>query len=388
MMNYKNAMVLVAIMVVVGAQAESISHGGTTINMDFVDIGYIGNSPDSPSGYGAVDYNYRIGKYEVMASQWAAVITADSNVGNAGSWSGAQPTASSSWYEAARFCNWLTTGDAYTGIYQFDGSGVLTGYDRTYRNGNGVAYVLPSEDEWYKAAYYTGSDYSLYANGTDTAPGLETDANYGGTGGTYAGPWAVGTGTEEQNKTFDMMGNVWEWTEGADDGVLDDDIAFWGGAYNSTSLSKLQSGDPSFDAPDTVHPAVGFRVAAIPEPGTISLMGLSTISLFATRRIRRRKLAGKSLLPIRAEHSCDMFGTMESVEEDADYLVELRQSVKAQMSVVLGAVLARCHEVDKVFWNRMVVLNERRVARKIAFRQALKKKVLNGFDAFLELIMK
>jgi hypothetical protein len=58
------------------------------------------------------------------------------------------------------------------------------------------------------------------------------------------------------------------------------------------------------------------------------------------------------------------------------------------MSVVLGAVLARCHEVDKVFWNRMVVLNERRVARKIAFRQALKKKVLNGFDAFLELIMK
>ena len=198
MMNYKNAMVLVATMVVVGAQAESISHGGTTINMDFVDISGA-NSADT-SGYGAVDYNYRIGKYEVMASQWAAVIAADSNVGNAGSWSGTQPTASSSWYEAARFCNWLTTGDAYTGVYQFDGGGALTGYDRTYRNGNGVAYVLPSEDEWYKAAYYTGSDYSLYANGTDTAPGLETDANYGGTGGTYAGPWDVGTGLEEQNK--------------------------------------------------------------------------------------------------------------------------------------------------------------------------------------------
>ncbi len=31
-----------------------------------------------------------------------------------------------SWYEAAKFANWLTTGDAHNGAYHFDATGVLT----------------------------------------------------------------------------------------------------------------------------------------------------------------------------------------------------------------------------------------------------------------------
>ena len=375
-------------MCAVGAQADSVSHGGTTVNMDFVDMFDV-NALNDVSGYGAVGYQYRIGKYEVMASQWAAVIAADSRVGNAGSWAGSQPTASANWYEAAKFCNWLTTGDAYTGAYQFDGGGSFIGIDRSYRNGNDVAYLLPSEHEWYKAAYYTGSGYSLYANGTDIAPGLETDANYGGTGGIYSSPWDAGTGAEEQNATFDMMGNVWEWTEDRAPGG----IAFWGGSYRS-DLSSLQSGDPVYDDPALQHESIGFRVAVIPEPGTISLMSLSTLSLFFTRTLRRRKRVGKSLFPVGREHLCDAYCTVEEWEaaynemDGPDGLSIAEQLIQAKLLDVWAKVFAAYKLVDQKFWNHMVASHEHRMVRKKAFRSALKKKSLNGFDAFLALIMK
>ncbi len=69
--------------------------------------------------------------------------------------------------------------------------------------------MIPTEDEWYKAAYWTGSGYSTYANGTDTPPVVQVDANYSPTDG----PWNIATGSQEQNGTFNMMGNVAEWSE-------------------------------------------------------------------------------------------------------------------------------------------------------------------------------
>ena len=90
------------------AQADAITHGSTTINMDFVTVGNAGNTADDTiygTAYGAVIYAYKIGKYEVTADQWAAVIAADPAVGNAGNWTGSQPTGGTSWNEAAKFCN-------------------------------------------------------------------------------------------------------------------------------------------------------------------------------------------------------------------------------------------------------------------------------------------
>jgi formylglycine-generating enzyme len=110
--------VLAALGLVFGttAQADVIVHGGTSISIDFVNIGNAGNASDD-TGFGAVGYNYRMGKYEVTAAQWAAVVGADSSIGDAGPWSGSQPTASISWYSAAKFCNLLTTGNANSGVY-------------------------------------------------------------------------------------------------------------------------------------------------------------------------------------------------------------------------------------------------------------------------------
>jgi len=64
------------------AQAEDITHGGTTINMDFVTVGNPGNAGntivmfDGTTGYGAVGYTYQMGKYEVTASQYSQFLNA------------------------------------------------------------------------------------------------------------------------------------------------------------------------------------------------------------------------------------------------------------------------------------------------------------------------
>ena len=279
------------------AEAITIAHGGDSVDIDFVDINYNGTAAEDAgdtavAGYGVVTYDYSIGKFEVTADQWAAVIAADSVVGNAGSWSGSQPTASSSWYEAAKFANWLTSGDALQGAYGFSDATTFTGVDRaTALTTYGTIYVLPSEDEWYKAAYLKsdGSGYTTYATG-DGLPVAGTDANYGGA---PSAPWNVGIGTIENNGTYDMGGNVWEWGESAFDGTLDvlsESRVLRGGDWFSSS-DDLQSsfrfnGPPGFEGD-----FLGFRVAsvsaavaAVPEPSSVGLLVIGAMGCVLRRK--------------------------------------------------------------------------------------------------------
>jgi len=279
-------------LVAVGAQADSFGTGGNAFTLDFVNIGNAGNAADT-SGYGAVVDAYRMGMHEVTIDQFAKARAADSRIGDGDENPyaiGVNGAASrTSWYEGAKFANWLTTGDAYTGAYQFDGGGTLTNVNRAAAVGTyGTVYVLPTEDEWYKAAYLKsdGSAYTLYATG-DSVPGVETDANYGGSGGTYSTPWNVGTGNAENNGTFDMNGNVWEWNESAFDGTLNDMAegrVIRGGAFSSNG-DALRS---SFRA--QINPAgegnnIGFRVVAIPEPSSLAMVGVACgLGLFIRRK--------------------------------------------------------------------------------------------------------
>jgi formylglycine-generating enzyme len=257
------------------------------INMAFVPIGHAGNAGDTrtgtdpygnplanPYGSGAVSYNYRIGKYEVTDNQWKTINTA-AGIGESGDWYYNQPSAGMSWYEAAQFCNYLTSGNKYSGAYKFDISGNFQEIDRassisTY----GTTYVIPTEDEWYKAAYFKpdGSGYSLYANGTDTAPisGLNSNYNW-----VIDSPWNVGTGTMEQNGTFDMMGNVWEWNETA---LYGSTRVIRGGSYGDLDGSFCSSYQ-YYGSPDGEYVIFGFRVAEIPEPATLLLVGLGAAML-------------------------------------------------------------------------------------------------------------
>jgi formylglycine-generating enzyme required for sulfatase activity len=290
-------LVVFCMMAVVNVASADTIRG---INMDFVSIGHAGNASDTTietnNGtfrYGSVGYNYRIGKYEVTNAQWnaftsvAGVPTGDPSNAFAfdqGSYfTGAQqPTNCVSWFEAAQFCNYLTSGNKMLGAYNF-GIAISNGLiDRasaisTY----GIVYVLPTENEWYKAAYYKpdGSGYSVYANGQNTYPVADYGWNY--YGGSYTTPWNVGTGTQEQNGTYDMMGNVWEWNESV---VCGNYLGLLGGSYDgrngdyfpwlSIASSSVGGNTPTNDDAD-----LGFRVVAVPEPCSLVLLSLGGLAL-------------------------------------------------------------------------------------------------------------
>lgn len=275
------------------------------IDIEFVTIGNSGNSGDTrtgiheqygfpmvdPYGCGAVGYEYRIGKYEITNAQWNAFVnragtpTGDMEQGydeSAEHTGDQQPANCVSWAEAAQFCNWLTSGDKSKGVYQFSGTNENPGslnFSVMNRQAAqalyGTIYFLPTEDEWYKAAYYRpdGSGYSFFANGTDnTTPIAGVDANYENYDETIETPnipWQVGSGAIEQNGTYDMMGNVWEWNESRAPIAL----GIRGGAYD-IPLIALTSGWQYQRIPWDESGNVGFRVASVPEPATLLLLGL------------------------------------------------------------------------------------------------------------------
>lgn len=105
--------------------------------VEMIPVGNAGNAADG-TGYGAVNYAYSIGKYEVTNAQYAqflnAVAATDPNglynpdmgnnmrggisrLGNSGSYAyavkanmGTKPVSFVNWYDAVRFCNWLHHG--------------------------------------------------------------------------------------------------------------------------------------------------------------------------------------------------------------------------------------------------------------------------------------
>ena len=273
--------------------------------MDFVTIGNAGNAADTGGtvGRGAVSYNYRIGKYEITNAQWNAfTAAAGAPTGNSvggqnpynenSDYTGIQqPTNCVSWFEALQFCNYLTSGNKSKGVYQFSGDnanpGDFLGINRVAAKATyGIIYFLPTADEWYKAAFYKpdNSGYSIYANGQNTLPSADNGWNY--TGGLYSEPWNVGTGAQEQNGTFDMMGNVWEMTETEIYSPLVHVIL--GGSCFNARYPYLNSSGPWYRHDIIEDGDQGFRVASVPEPATLLLLGLGARLCLRLRRGKRR----------------------------------------------------------------------------------------------------
>lgn len=378
----------------------TVAHAENINGIEFVDIasGIGDTDPDANrNGYGAVNYNYKISQHEISFSQFAP---SGVGSGNENFWVGSigsnAPAVRVGWYEAARYANWLTSGDENVGAYTINGSGEVTGVmtrQEILVTGD-LYFVLPTENEWYRAAYYQGSGYSLYANGTGSIPSQGVEANY-----SSSQPWVVSDGAlESNNQTYNMMGNVYEWTESLFDGgaisngaPVTGNIALRGGSYAVDGANLAADSRISFGAGSSSS-AVGIRIVAIPEPGTISLMGLSTVGLFVTRTVRRRKHLGKSLFPVRRQRICDEFASAanlahyEQVEKVES--VDLFAVIMAGCVETMGKIRSGYRDMDKAFWNHMVARHERHLVKRQAVRASIKQKSLAALDAFLARIMK
>jgi len=265
----------------------------------FVEIGDPGNVGDA-SGYGRVDYTYKISKAEISIAEFEASGAGNGNENyfNDGTRTvGANaPAVNVKLYEAMKYCNWLTSGDVDSGAYIFNGASSVAVNRESAISTYTDIFVLPTEDEWYKAAYYTGDQgdpWSLYATGADDVPSRATGGNGwnclvydSGLNYLLSGPnyvWAVGGSAEEQNGTYDMMGNVAEWVEDTS-GVLR------GGGYNTFNESTMSSDfrltkDPSSEGSSTF--LAGFRIVqtnVVPEPFTAGLLFIGGAATWVTRR--------------------------------------------------------------------------------------------------------
>ena len=262
-----------------GVMADTFGTGNNQFDLTFQNISS-GSNPSS--GYGQVGYDYGIGTHEITADQWGKYIATTSAVnGTVPDTTGSQAVNNTSWNEAAQFVNWLNTSSGHQAAYSFNELGNVIQWGAgdqsatsAFRHKDAV-YVLPSEDEWVKAAYWNGTSLQTYSTPGDTLTDMDVNYNY-----KVDHIRNVGIGSEEINGTYDMMGNVWEWNESAYDSAR----GFRGGAYydeefylrSSTSYSVY----PSFESED-----LGFRVAAIPEPSSIALIGLFSGGVLAIRRV-------------------------------------------------------------------------------------------------------
>ena len=194
---------------------------------NFVLVGDAGNSSETipnrwrgPVTIGGVSYEYYINKYKVTNDEYAlflnSVASTDTyglfggmfggsivsrgivRTGSSGSYVysvkanyGNKPFTNINWFTCARYCNWLHNGKptgAQNNSSTEDGAYFLNGFigGNAIPKKAGAKYFLPTENEWYKAAYYKGGGtnrgYWRYATQSNDYPrAILADVNGNGT---------------------------------------------------------------------------------------------------------------------------------------------------------------------------------------------------------------
>ena len=319
---------------VVAAVVAVLGSGAMALEIETVPVGDPGNVDDTHGdGYGAVPYTYNIGKYEVTNAQYCEFLNAVAksdpyrlyNVewmgggwtdtggitrgGSSGSFTytvrskrGNRPVNYVSWGDAARFANWLHNGqpsgeqnDGTTEDGAYDLDGATSGADLIAVSREADwKWGVPSDDEWYKAAYYKGGgtnagywDYPTQSDGRPTAERpagtdlVNGSANFYDSGYVNNTYYTTEVGAYDAKPsdsaygTFDQGGNISEWT----DAVTGSARSVRGGSYGSAG-PNLQAHDANLKCGPTYESyAIGFRVAQIPEPATLGMLALLALSL-------------------------------------------------------------------------------------------------------------
>ncbi len=298
------------------------------VTFDWATVGNPGNAADQlnegrfPS-IGSVAYVYRIAKNEVTNDQYAeflnAVASTDPNglynavmdsdarggitqSGVSGSFAysvkadmGDKPVNYVSFLDAMRFVNWLHNGQP-SGAQDTSTTenGVYALSDGLFETRAGDAqFFIPTENEWYKAAYHQPSasggdsdDYWLYPTASNSVPTVATanatgdisnpggnvanyyrGADWNGQVGNVTTVGSAGPSSESFYGTSDQGGNVWEWNETL---VSASSRGLRGGSWINNE-NDVRSSSQIEHVPSGEDDVIGFRVASsfFPRPGDL-----------------------------------------------------------------------------------------------------------------------
>ena len=182
----------------------------SAVTFETVPIGNAGNGPDNNQfGYGSIEYDYRVGKYEVTNAEYVEFLNGVDPAGantlslyntlmstdalggivrNSAAPNGlkydvkagreANPVDFVSWYDALRYTNWLHNGqgngDTESGAYSLLGHRPIPSNASSIRRNPGAKWWLPSITELYKAAYHKNdgvtSNYWDYPFASNSVP--------------------------------------------------------------------------------------------------------------------------------------------------------------------------------------------------------------------------
>lgn len=351
-----------------------------TLPIDWVTVDDPDNPADPATGsmFGSVSEPYRIGKYEVTNAQYAAFLNAVDPEGRNGhglyspnmanDYGGIihdaeapagtryaviagrekKPVVYVTWFDAARMANWMHNGqgngDTETGAYNLNGatSGLFTKISR-------ARVWIPSEDEWYKAAYYDptrgaggGDHYWFYPTRSDSEPSndlIDPDPGNNATfrqrgSTTYFAPFTTDAGAHENSSsyygTFDQAGNVQEWTDGV---VGDSQRSLRGGWWDQTS-TWMESLKQASAPPGFRNFNFGFRLATVPGPNKVIVPTLTVDE--ATGTALSCSLTGRANADYAIMSSQDIDSDFNTPEMTNPATVSTDASGKASFTLTTG----------------------------------------------------
>ena len=252
--------------------SSGASDSSPLVSIETVPVMNMGNESDTETGFGKVDYNFAIGKYIITVGQYVIFLNAKASVtdkpaiidlwntdmedpasyvsdgfikrtgsgtindpyiyseiidNNLGVNSSQRGMPNINWFSAARFANWVNNGatedsDTETGAYNLNYA-----TDGVFIKQSDAKWWIPSENEWYKAAYYDptlnngNGGYYEFPTSSDTqtissTPTESTNtANYDGIMPSKMKITSVGAYSNSHSYygTYDQGGLLWQWND-------------------------------------------------------------------------------------------------------------------------------------------------------------------------------